>query len=232
MSAPPGARLLRRIVLKTVFSRADAGRTLGGSLRLRIDPQRVAEVYDRAHYESELANSLLSWRDAHRFIRAGDWDQHRQAFESIGRVKHLRDLYAHREDFTQSARYIDLVAALDAGKPKRGFGAARHDLASREGIERYCRYYVDLMNAMRDSGWRDADGDETCKVAVARDGTVLKWPLNGFHRLAAARIVGLPWMTVEVVQVHADWARQFGASMSGRGAAALAPALQALGKKG
>jgi hypothetical protein len=73
-------------------------------------------------------------------------------------------------------------------------------------IEAYLRDCVELVESMRDHGYREQPGDDDINVAVTRDGSMVKTSA-GRKRIAAARLAGVQRIPVRVANVHMAWWR-------------------------
>lgn len=157
-------------------------------------------------------------------VHSGDWDRTRD-------VEYLDDSYKYKYNLYRDERFCDSVffesmrdhfvhgvpwedtefvnrclSHAAAGRP------TWHHQTTEEGILERCEKVDKLYEDIQEKGYlsqREQDNDlfkqaldEVC-VDIARDGTFLF--VNGRHRLAIAKILGLDRIPVNVLVRHEDW---------------------------
>jgi len=199
--------ITEHLLERTLYSHPKAARDFGGPLIVSISPDEIYHTYAEIRHRKTSKNNILFSAQFVRFFYPGDWDKHLVLFENGDRYKHIKDLYMHRDDYTQSSRFNVLVQALHSGKPhsKKGY-----DLSSMQGIHAYCSGYAKMFDSMESEGYKLDAGQDTCKIAITRHGEIVKWSYNGFNRLSAAKILHIDTIYVEVVRIHPEWMHQFG----------------------
>lgn len=137
------------------------------------------------------------------FFWAGPWDEYTRPLHEHPRVRMMDDVWAHRDDVTQSASWAHYVQRMEEG---RAYARTPKGLAldTPENIRAFLEDSVALVTSMQQHGYRDDLTDEELHVAVDRDGGLIKVNV-GRKRLAAARLAGVARIPVRIAHVHADW---------------------------
>lgn len=177
-----------------------------------FDPRAIREVY---HFNGHIAEARFPWGVRYRascVIARGDWGLHLRPFERESRYRWMANLYENRDNFRRSDRYRQLVEALERigpGIDQQGAPIAfrGHDLTTLSGIESYCQSYVRLFESLREHGFIAGEPSDLGKFAVTSEGTLVKWYVAGFHRLAASQLVGLAEVQGQIAHFHPDWLR-------------------------
>ena len=168
-------------------------------------------------------------------VRDGAWDQ--QVAPPIRNEDYRERYELYRADrFSESTFFRSLRAHFQDGVPwrdtpflQRCFLLADRDeqswrsLTSREALLEHCNAVDDLYASIEADGYRSqrelGEGSvlgvtDEVVVDIARDGTLLF--VNGRHRLAIAKLLGIDSIPVGVLVRHADWmqAREAYAEMS------------------
>jgi hypothetical protein len=142
-------------------------------------------------------------------VLGGDWDALEHPFENDRRFHAVRDVIALGKCWQDTREYEDAVETLKSGQPVRY-------CCTREELDDRFRALDGLVRAIRDEGyltqrelrsrrtreWQLGRQDEI-SVAIGRHGDILY--RDGAHRLAIAKLVGVPRLPVEVEVRHADW---------------------------
>ncbi|WP_147408788.1 hypothetical protein [Kushneria sinocarnis] len=142
-------------------------------------------------------------RLANRFIWEGDWDQRLKDVNGLRQHRFIADIWQHRLDLTRSDSYQHYLELLQQGRPWRSHhkGVA---LESPERILGWLRIYHLYMEDMACFGFDAGRGKDRLGVAIDRHGRIVK--INkGLHRLAMARVLGLPTLPVRVRGIHRQW---------------------------
>lgn len=159
-------------------------------------------------------------------VRDGDWDRIDEPPIADPDYRERYDLYRAAR-FSESTFYESLRAHFEDGVDWEATPfverclalAARdepswHSLTSNEAILERCARIDDLYERIRAEGYRSqrALGEPSLRrvtdevvVDIARDGTLLF--VNGRHRLAIAKLLGLEAIPVGVLVRHAEWMR-------------------------
>ncbi len=115
----------------------------------------------------------------------------------------LKELWDSGYDFTQTTRYQKFIKQLDAGEtismPVKGY-----TIADANDLSSYFQDYVDLLKSMSNSGYLPEKSRQELLIIIGPCGELIKTS-KGRHRLAAARIAGVPVIPVKVRHIHADW---------------------------
>lgn len=134
-------------------------------------------------------------------VQGGSWDRRAMPCEAHPTYRLLAELHAAGLQPERTALYQRLLAAAEAGRPISRRGMVLDDEAA---IDRFFAAYVDLVERMREEGYRPGASKDEPGVAVARDGEIIK-VANGNHRFAVARLLGLAPIPVEVHFLHPRW---------------------------
>lgn len=137
-------------------------------------------------------------------VIGGDWDvtgglpfTERASFEAV------RDHFVAGVPWPETAWFRQVAAALEAGQRKWG-------CSTLEELEGRCDDINGLFEAIRRDGYKTQQElgprrprSSEVEVGIGRDGRYIF--LDGRHRLAIARILGLESIPVRVVARHAEW---------------------------
>lgn len=185
------------------------------ALTLRwVDPVAVRRVSETRPEEK--------WRDAGTIV-GGDWDRGGMPFEETVYYRGLHERFVAGRDWESTAFYRQVAADIADGKAPWG-------CRSLGAFDDRCEAIDALYASIAEHGYRTkreilanpdpypvTDGftlthtsplarvDEVA-VDVARDGTLLF--VDGRHRLAIARILGIPEIPVRIVKRHLAWQRR------------------------
>ena len=178
-----------------------------------VDPFRTLAV-DPAEIEWLPKDRFDKWGDLGA-VRGGEWDEPLLRFEETPTYRTLHQRYEQGYEWEETELYRSALSRLWRGK--RGWQGTwtTSDLSAR------CEAVDDLYDRMRSEGYRSqteltgaatADrlrrGDfrryeSEVSVHVARDGS-LRF-VDGRHRLAIAKLLGLDAVTVQPVVRHRRW---------------------------
>ena len=192
---PRTPRRLRTVVLNRIMHRAHA--PLPGEV-IHVDPTMI-----RGHLTSRLARRIRD-RSGVRYgaLVDGTWDREVEYFDFAKTVLY-ESCYAR---WTEGARWCDTplyqgyLQQLERGGPCR-FGSV-------EELEDRYRALDALFEEIRRQGRMSTAPEHLVVVNFASDGTLI-WGPNGRHRIAIARIAGLPMMPAGVGFVHVDGRAHF-----------------------
>ena len=174
-----------------------------------LDPDRLLSVPPSAiEFKTLLPGSALRGHGC-GWVLDGDWDAPEHPFVNDRRYKAVRDVLADGKRWQDTQEYAEAVQTLDAGRPVR-YCCTRQELDARyrdlDGLARAISdegYLTQQeLRARRTREWQLGRQDEI-SVAIGRHGEILY--RDGAHRLAIAKLVGVPCLPVEVEVRHADW---------------------------
>ncbi len=119
----------------------------------------------------------------------------------------MRQLVVEGVPFRETDEYAAMLSDLETYGRTR-----RRGLASREEVDRYFEGILALAERIRTEGYRrtyrttreGAVAPDEITVRIGRDGAFLKCR-KGTHRLALARVLGIPSVPVVVDLFHWDW---------------------------
>lgn len=157
----------------------------------------------------------LQWQDIGR-VEGGEWDLSEQSFEDLPVVNLLHERFAEGKEWSD----INGVERVILGGGIDGFGS---DQGYGSDVLRKCKQIDELYENIRDHGYLQRAeliemGEETpdkftsgdgfnryneIAVDIGRDGQFLF--VDGRHRLAFAKILGLDEIPVRIVARHKRW---------------------------
>ncbi len=165
-------------------------------LRL-VDPTSIELVYGGMEPKQLLRSQGM--------VLDGDWDTpHRQRFGELDVTRSLREALVDGRPWESTDLYARALRSIESGTPMWGCTTEQGFRERLVGLER-------LFEDMSSNGYRtqaelgsDDLADEV-RVGIRRDGQILF--IDGRHRLAMARILGIERIPVNVVVRHQEWAR-------------------------
>lgn len=198
-----------------------ARRALGRDLVIDIDPGVLRQRLDHLFRQGDEPCDI---RD--RFIGAGDWTPVLRGLRNSSTHREVAEIVAAGFDYRRTASYRKALERAAVARPvKRNFVV----LSSPAKIEAYFRRSAEMCRSIGQSGvLRRADqgrrlasfatpsvrlpwvelGEVDVGVAVGSGGELYRFAA-GKHRTAAAQVLNIASIPVEVRLVHADWlARQ------------------------
>jgi hypothetical protein len=136
-----------------------------------------------------------------QFITDGDWDLRTRPHEMRPVVI---ELFVEGRLPQQTAEYQKLAAWIDDGR----FGWTK-GCRTREDLDHYFDALIGTYERIRDDGYLTqcelgSDGSDEIRIAIDRHGDPCVFG-GGTHRLAIARVLGIPEVPVLVKRVHATW---------------------------
>jgi hypothetical protein len=166
-----------------------------GDTLLWVDPLKINLVYGGADVR-DVARCAGELRD-------GDWDQAApRAVSEEPVVRALVEVLVLGRPWEETRFFARVRAEIEAGRTKFGCSTV-DDLRAREGHIR--RLYHDI----REHGYRSQAelggrrAHDEVRVAIGRDGRFLF--VDGRHRLAVARLLGVRRIPVRVTLRHPGW---------------------------
>jgi hypothetical protein len=180
-----------------------------------VDPATLTErLQDRVRG----ADSAMQLSE--QFLDEGDWTDVVAPVAETVEHRETVELVEYGQRYRAMPSFKRMRARARRNKPVRRYGTS---LDSDEKIHAYFRYFLDLIDSIREHGMRDqgslagmqvpigldvrgrhARHRNNIGVAVAADGRLLRF-LGGRHRMAIAQALGLNSVPVEVRFVHARW---------------------------
>jgi hypothetical protein len=160
---------------------------LGPALAIRIDPARIGLKLAPEGQRAVRGRFLVDDFSAYRLDRISD----------LYTYQDMQEIVLHGDDYRATHLYRWLKAGLDAKRPVHGRGQV---FDSDAKIEAYYRVYLDMVRSMRQDGYRHEETDGIC-VGLRRDASVVL-VRRGTHRIAAAQILGLPWIEACITHVE------------------------------
>ena len=148
-----------------------------------------------------------------RFFWPGDWDQRAAPLTATPRYRLMADIWEHRDCLEESATFREYRAGSDAGQPRRMVNKGLL-LDSRERILDFLEQQLALFESMQRDGFRSDRGEDELRVAIARDGRLIK-ARAGRRRTSVAHILGLARIPVRIAHVHEQWWQHHRKALSG-----------------
>ena len=135
-----------------------------------------------------------------RRVRRGQWHRRTEPFDQhpiYALLEHLLDEERSRSEH---------VEALHRYYRARGKTEDQAEEKIARSLDKYLERYRGLARNMAENGYVAGLGKDEIGVAIGPDGEFIK-VANGNHRLAVARLVGIPQVVGEIQFVHRDWLR-------------------------
>ncbi|HWT31817.1 MAG TPA: hypothetical protein VN240_12435, partial [Propylenella sp.] len=158
-----------------------------------------------------------------RFVDDGDWTNVITGVADTAEHRETLELVAYGRRYPRSRTFRRMVLRARKKKPIRRYGIR---LDTEDKIHAYFRYFLALIDSVRQHGLQDSGALEDLNVpigvgvrgrhvrhnrnigvAIAADGRLLRF-LGGRHRTAIAQALKLPAVPVEIRFVHAEWLAQ------------------------
>ncbi len=144
--------------------------------------------------------------DRKHFFWDGDWDLRVKKMRDHQRYQLMEDLWLHRNALQKSQTYRKLVRDLEQGIYPSHFNRnlvvdSPHKALAL--VESQCEIFESLQR----HGYQESMATDEIKVAVDRDGNLIK-ANGGRKRLSAAIICNLPEIPVRVAYVHKAWVKK------------------------
>lgn len=179
-------------------------RRLGGSHGLK--PDRLLQV-DPAQIATVVPEHILARRPFRPHlgsIESGDWDRRCTALSGLQIFRSAAERYLENRPWDQTDYYREVMASLEAGQTRLG-------CRTPEDFRRKCARVDQLYERIASEGYKTQGELGTGRpwdeilVALGRDGEIHF--VNGRHRLAIARVLGLPRVPSLVLLRHSAWHR-------------------------
>lgn len=159
-------------------------------------------------YKTLLPGSALRGRGC-GWVLGGDWDALEHPFVNDRRYRAVRDVVTSGSRWQDTEEYAEALESLEKGLP------VRH-CWTREELDRRYDALDGLVETIRREGYlkqpelrrrrtREAQlgRQDEISVAIGRHGDILY--RDGAHRLAIAKLVGIPLLPVEAELRHSGW---------------------------
>jgi hypothetical protein len=199
---------MNRFVLKVSKKRfAIILGTLQGGYRGFSDADRVYSIDPRAIvYCTSREFPVFDFKGN---VVAGDWDLPEKKFEDIDIYAAFREVMVEGKKWSETIFYQRIAYMLERGNILWG-------CKNKKELDQRCRKLEHLYRTIQADGYRSQNeihtpwlgrynlwGDEEIGVSIGRHGDLLY--CDGAHRLAIAKLLGLPTVPVEVVVRHPEW---------------------------
>ena len=219
-----------------------ARRALGQGLVIDVDP---AILEQRLDHRVRLGGRSFNIRDS--FIGAGDWTPLLRVLRRSSSHREVTEIVAAGFDYRQTPSYRKSLDRASGDNPVK----RNHVVLSSPGkVEAYFRQTAELCRSIGESGLsRRSDygprlaslaspsvrlpwiefGEVDIGVAIGAAGEVYRFA-SGKHRTAAAQVLRIKSMPVEIRMVHADWLVRLMEDTGLAPAAALRRGIETLGR--
>ena len=147
------------------------------------------------------------------FVRNGDWDKNLKQIKSdYYRLENNKNAVSYRSSY-QIFQYGIPYQDCDEYKKKLQ-GEVNYIKTSAEELDEKYQELKNLFNLIKKGGYksqiqlgkRSKHWNDEIRVAIGRDGELLKIAESGNHRLAIAQILNIEYVPVYIQGVHYDWA--------------------------
>lgn len=194
-------KLIIRINPRCVFFHIGTNQPLTFRIKQRVDA--IESRFPVASMGTRFVNKCLY--SAEPFLLQQSVFADARPIEQESRYKLLEDVVVHRNRVDQSEWFQMLMRELE------DTGLARHKLLtfrSREDIIKFLESYViGLIKTLESTGYDETISADTGTAFIDREGRLMKSD-QGNHRFAAARILGVPEVPLEILGVHEAFFKQ------------------------
>ncbi|HEX2087173.1 MAG TPA: methyltransferase domain-containing protein [Solirubrobacteraceae bacterium] len=164
---------------------------------LWVDPMKIDLVYG-----GTAGRTLTRLEGA---VLGGDWDAvHKRRFGALHVTRAIHERILRGTPWEETTFYAGIVRQIEKGVHKWSCRSEEEFAQRLAGIDR-------LIESIRSAGYKTQEelglrpAWDEIRVAIQRDGRFLF--LDGRHRLAIARALGLPEVPVRVCVRHLEWER-------------------------
>jgi hypothetical protein len=113
----------------------------------------------------------------------------------------ILNLWENDFDYTQNPYYKSLKLRMNGSKPVRRKG---FNFKTEKDLEEFFKRYEILLKSMSKNGYNSNLKQDELLVWIGSDGGLIK-SIAGRHRMAAAKIVGAPFVPVRIRHIHQGW---------------------------
>jgi len=117
----------------------------------------------------------------------------------------MKDLWVKKFEYKKTARYSELLERMKGDKPVTL--KKKYDFKTEEDLKEYFKDYEALLKSMSENGYNLNIKQDELMVWIGPDGELIK-SIAGRHRMAAAKIVGAPFVPVRIRHIHQNWAEK------------------------
>lgn len=173
-----------------------------------IDPARIEYATCSDNRMPDWEDWVLPQKGNINQKQAGQWDVLRHKFSETRIYRAVEARIRHHASWQSTDYYLYALQQIDAGRKLWG-------CANRADFDIHCASVDQLIQSILVDGYRDsvslsnqarmdsALGQSEVIINISRDGLPLFQ--DGRHRLAIARVLGIPQIPVQVLVRHADW---------------------------
>ncbi len=186
-------------------------------VKLKRDDKDLFKIYwvspDKIKYQCVFKRKINKIKDRGR-IMGGDWDLSNKKFEDNFIYKGAKERFIDGKEWKETIVYKKAIEQISQGKIWNGCN-------NEERLKKYFEGFDTLYNNIKQNGYiphakiknfktkiNKADpytkNIDEIKVGIGRNGQILF--IDGRHRLAIARILGIKKVAVRVFVRHKQWA--------------------------
>lgn len=190
----------------------------GDQLLLDIHPRAIEQQLQEYVMERDVAHWIGDY-----FLDGGEWGAVLKPVAASSSHAEIVEIYHMRRSFREGERYRLYAERITGGRPLRRNHAT---IDTIDKLDAYFEYYLALVEDIERNGivpfarlgmlghtgrahrwarsvWQDL-AERDIGVAIAADGSLVRHTA-GKHRMAAALMIGLERIPVEVRMVHVRW---------------------------
>jgi 2-polyprenyl-3-methyl-5-hydroxy-6-metoxy-1,4-benzoquinol methylase len=192
--------------------------------KLRFTLWRNKIAFRNMLHDNSVNSNRIIWIDPHNIINAGigwgkynkfqetgkivggNWDLNTMPFEDLDVYRALKARFINGIEWENTSFYKTLLYRIKLGKKP-------FNISDNKGLVKRLNYIDHLYDEIKKNGYKTQqeflDDSSSLRimdevtVRIARDGELLFE--DGRHRLAIAKILGLPEIPVRVTWRHKDW---------------------------
>ena len=170
---------------------------------VQIDPQSLISLMRLSNIDSDLLSTLLA-KEAEPRTSEGKWDVALdEKFEELDVYESIRKHFLENQPWEETRLYARVVLEMGKGQVKWGCKTPEQYLRRlKERIE-------PLYESMKEDGYltqtelSSGKPSDEIRVAIDRKGELLF--MDGRHRLAIAKILGIEKIPVKIILRHSEW---------------------------
>lgn len=168
-----------------------------------LDPRDLAATLDLSNLKPEPCASLLT-NSAEPQVLGGDWDKQLDIkFEELDVFESFRDHFAEGKPWEETRFYARVLREMEKGRRK--WGCTKPE----QYLERLYKRIDPLYECIKRDGFKTqsqlgtGNKSDEIRVAVDRKGRILF--MDGRHRLAISKLLGLELVPAKIILRHAEW---------------------------